>query len=63
MDQDVLLGLKRVAWEKGYKAELSQVILKLIPSDPKKNIVSFPNDEMEMALLWLELEPNWKAED
>ena len=62
MDQDVLLGLKRVAWEKGYKAELSQAILKLIPNDPKKNIVSFPSDEIEMALHWLELEPNWKTE-
>jgi hypothetical protein len=63
MNQDVLLGLKRLAWEKGYKAELSQVILKLIPSDPKKNIVSFPLDEIEIAEQWLALEPNWKTEN
>ena len=63
MDQDLWLGLKRLAWEKGYKAEFSQPILKLIPSDLKKNVVSFLSDEMEIALHWLELEPNWKTED
>lgn len=58
MDQDVWLVLKRLAWEKGYKAELSQTILKLVPSDSKKKSVSFPVDEMEMAAQWLKLEPN-----